>query len=82
MSLFRTSIYKTCMTVVIVLLLLILFCLSNVERGSGPYYLCLFSLIVDVPFMGFLLYKLIQDYREVRRAEKERKQQNLPEKHS
>lgn len=75
MSLFRASIYKACMTVVIVLLLLTIFCLANVERGSGPYYLCLFSLIIDVPFMGFLLYKLVQDYREIRKAEKDRRLQ-------
>lgn len=75
MSLYRASIYKTCTTLVIVVLLLTVFCLCNVEAGTGPYYMCLFTLIVDVPFMGFLLYKLVRDYREIRKADKERKEQ-------
>lgn len=71
MSYFRTSVYKGCMVAVLVLLLLTAFCLANVEMGSGSYYLCLFSLIVDVPFFGFLLYKLIRDYRQMRRVQGE-----------
>jgi hypothetical protein len=82
MTLFRTSIYKACLTVVIVVLLLTAFCLANVEAGTGPYYMCLFTLIIDVPFLGFLLYKLIQDYREIHKADKERKEQKALDKHS
>lgn len=64
----RTVACKECLVVVLVLLLLTAFCLANVEAGSGSYYLCIFSLIVDVPFLGFLLYKLIRDYHQIRRA--------------
>ncbi len=67
---YRTSIYKGCTAVVIMLLLLTAFCLCNLEAGSASFYLCLFSLIIDVPFFGFLLYKLIQDYREIHKAQK------------
>lgn len=85
MPLFRTSIYKTCLTMVIVVLLLTAFCLANLEAGTGPYYMCLFTLIIDVPFLGFLLYKLIRDYREIHKAEKDRKEQKVQkalDKHS
>lgn len=68
----RTFACKECMVVVLVLLLLTAFCLANVEVGTGSYYLCIFSLIVDVPFFGFLLYKLIRDYRQIRRARGEK----------
>lgn len=82
MSLYRTSIYKTCMTVVIMVMLLTIFCLCNVEAGTGPYYMCLFTLIIDIPFLGFLLYKLIKDSREARKVEKERKTQQALNKQS
>lgn len=68
MSFYGTSVYKGCMTVVITLLLLTGFCLANVEPGTAAYYLCLFSLIVDVPFFGFLLYKLIRHRGQTRKT--------------
>lgn len=59
--------YKGFLVVVIVLLLLTGFCLWNVETGSAPYYLCIFSLIVDVPFLALLLYKEIKSYKEIKK---------------
>lgn len=69
MNYYQTSIYKGCTAVVLVLLLLTAFCLANVEAGTGSYYLCIFSLLIDVPFFGFLLYKLIKTYRLMKKAE-------------
>ena len=82
MSLYRTSIYKACTTVVIVVMLLTAFCLVNVEAGTGPYYLCLFTLIIDVPFLGFLLYKLVRDYQEIHKTEKEKWFPHTLDKHT
>ncbi|HJD24558.1 MAG TPA: hypothetical protein H9694_10530 [Firmicutes bacterium] len=76
MPLFQASIYKTCTTVVIMVLLLTGFCLANLEAGTGPYYFCLFTLILDVPFLGFLLFKLARDYWQLHKEEKERKQKD------
>ena len=59
--------YKGFLVAVIVLLLLTGFCLWNVETGSASYYLCVFSLIVDVPFLAFLLYKEIKSYKEIKK---------------
>ncbi len=70
MSYFASSVHRGCMAAVLVLLLLTAFCLTNVEKGTGPYYLCLYSLIVDVPFFLYLLVKLIRNYH---RIQKERK---------
>lgn len=71
MSPYRASMYKGSMTVVLVLLLLTAFCLANVEPGTGPYYLCLFSLMIDIPFFLFLLYKLIRDVKKLEKAREE-----------
>lgn len=75
MSFYKTSIYRGCMTVVIVLLLLTAFCLANLEPGTGPYYLCLFSLVIDVPFLVFLIVKLIRDYCKMKKANQQAAQQ-------
>lgn len=69
MSYYQMSIYKGCTAVVLVLLLLTVFCLVHGEAGMGPYYLCIFSLILDVPFLGFLIWKLIRTYRQLRKEE-------------
>ncbi len=61
----RTSVYKGFLVAVIILLILILFCLLNLEAGTSSYYLCVFSLIIDIPFLIFLLLK-------IRKATKER----------
>lgn len=79
---YRTSIYKGCLTVVIVLLLLIVFCLVNLEVGTAPFYMCIFSLIVDIPFLLFLLYKLVRDYQEIRKEQKGRKPDKNAQSHS
>lgn len=69
MSEYRVSLCKGCMVTVLVLLLLTVFCLVNGEPGSAPFWLCIFSLVVDVPFLGFLLFQLIRDCRKIRRPE-------------
>lgn len=61
---FRASLYRGCMVAVLILLLLTAFCILNVEQGSGAFYLCVFSLIVDIPFFAYLLYQLIRDCRK------------------
>lgn len=66
---YRVSLYKGCTVTVLVLLLLTVFCLVNGEPGSAPYWLCIFSLVVDIPFLGFLLFQLIRDCRKQSRAE-------------
>ena len=76
MSFYQTSVYKGCTVVVLVLLLLTAFCLANVEVGTGSYYLCLFSLIIDLPFFAFLLYKLIKTYRQMKKEGEEKPQKN------
>lgn len=79
MSFYNASVYKGCMTVVIVLILLTAFCLANVEPGTGPYYLCLFSLIIDVPFFLFLLYRLIRDVKKLEKAREEKQKNHTAE---
>lgn len=69
---FRISIYKGCFTATVVLMLMTLFCIFNVDVGSAPFYLCIFTLIVDVPFLSFLLYKLIKANKEEDKIRRER----------
>ncbi len=57
---YQNSLYRGCTVVVLVLLILTVFCLVNLEPGTAPFYLCIFSLMVDIPFFGFLLYKRIR----------------------
>lgn len=71
MSEFSDSMYRGCLVVVLVLLLLTFFCLANLEPGSASYYLCIFSLIVDVPFFGYLVYKMYSRYRKMKQAEQQ-----------
>lgn len=71
MSYHQLSIYKGCTVVVLVLLLLSIFCLTNGEVGTGSFYLCIFSLIIDIPFLGFLIYKLIRTHRQMRKTKEE-----------
>lgn len=61
---YHSSFYKGCLIAVTVLLLLIIFCLLNVKAGTAPYYLTIFSLIIDVPFFLFLLYKMKKAQKE------------------
>jgi hypothetical protein len=61
---YHSSFYKGCLVAVTVLLLLIIFCLFNVETGTAPYYLTIFSFIIDVPFFIFLLYKIKKAQKE------------------
>lgn len=57
---YQDSLYRGCTVVVLVLLILTTFCLVNLDAGTAPFYLCIFSLMVDIPFFGFLLYKRIR----------------------
>lgn len=61
----RSSIYKSCLVIVIVLLILTMFCLLNLRPDSASFYLCIFSLIIDVPFLIFLIYKELKNYRNI-----------------
>jgi hypothetical protein len=61
----RTSVYKGFLVSVIVLLILILFCLFNLEAGTASYYLCVFSFIIDIPFLIFLLFKIRKETKEM-----------------
>jgi len=76
MSVYTSSMFRGCLVVVIVLLLLTAFCLANVEPGSGPYYLCLYSLIIDVPFCVFLVTKLVLEYRKRKKAAQQETKQS------
>ena len=75
MSVYTSSMFRGCLVVVIVLLLLTAFCLANVEPGSGSYYLCLYSLIIDIPFLIFLVTKLVMEYRERKKASQQETKQ-------
>lgn len=61
---YRMHLYKSCLTLILTLIILAVFSLINLEKGSAPYYLSLFSLLVDTPFLIFLLYKIRTDYKE------------------
>lgn len=69
MSEYRVSLYKGCTVTVLVLLLLTVFCLVNGEPGSASYWLCIFSLVVDIPFLGFLLFRRTRDCRKQSQSE-------------
>lgn len=63
----RLSMYRTATAMSVVILLLCLFCLAYGEPGSSSFYLTLFSLIVIVPFLAFLLVQLVRDRRRMKR---------------
>lgn len=66
---YQDSLYRGCTVVVLVLLILTIFCLVNLDAGTAPFYLCIISLMVDIPFFGFLLYK------QIRRSQKRKQSQ-------
>jgi len=60
----KYSIYKSCFSVAIALILLTLFCMANTEPGSTPFMLCVFTLIIDIPFVVFVVVRMIISYRK------------------
>lgn len=71
MSDFQNSLYRGCTVAVLMLLILTVFCLVNLDAGTAPFYLCIFSLIVDVPFLGFLLYKRFRHGQKRKQSQQE-----------
>lgn len=56
--------YKGGITSSLLLIILSVFCIVNVPVASAPFYLCLFSLMINLPFLVFLIYKVIRSNRE------------------
>ena len=67
----KYSIYKSCFSVAIALILLTLFCMANTEPGSTPFMLCIFTLIVDIPFVVFIIVRMIISYKKNQALDKE-----------
>lgn len=58
---YKSSAYKTCLSAVIMLILLTIFCLANLSAGTAPYYLCIFSLMINIPFTVYLIYTISKE---------------------
>jgi len=53
--------YKGTLTVAILVIVMTIFSLFFVEYKSAPFYLCIFTLVIDVPFTIYLSFKIHKD---------------------
>lgn len=65
------ALYRGCFSSSLILILLTTFCIVNVEAGSSAFYLCVFSYMINIPFILFILFKLIRAGKTHQKVDKE-----------
>ena len=59
----KYAMYRAVLTMLVVLTILAIMCLFWTQPGEAAFYLCIFTLIIDVPVIAFIIIKLILAYK-------------------